>query len=489
MRRISSKPARNSDVPARDSLRQDIETCRRALSVRPADREAMNNLGAALLGLGEVEEAIRMFGKAISSAPACSALVSNYLLALNYSGRLEPQAVAHAHLTIGRSHFASPTRPHPVPPPGKRKLRVGYVCAGFHFHPAAFFMLPLLDQHDRDRFEIFCYANVARPDDYTARIRKAADHWRDLHGVSDTEAARRIRRDRIDILIDRTGHFEGNRLPLFARRPAPVQVTLPGYPATTGVPAIAYRITDAVADPPGTTEQWHSETLVRLSGPFACYAPPANSPTPILLPDDASRPVTFGSFNGRQKFTRNMLELWAALLRHLPNTRLVVHHAFDGHREVAPEFSAPILRVFRQCGVDAARIAFLGCLPLDEHLRAFHQVDLILDTYPYNGMTTTCESLWMGVPVITLAGPHHAARVSASFLTAAGADEWIAQTPQQYFDLALRFGRDRSRLRRARLSLINRVRKCPLFNAKSYTSKLERAYLDMFRRQIQAPVN
>ena len=465
-----------------------VEQYVRALAIRPNFPEALNNLGEALLSVGRVDDAIRQFGKALTIMPISPEIASNYLCALNYSDRLEPDMVARVHLEIAARTFASvKTRARRrTPTEDLARVRIGYVCGALHFHPAAFFMLPLLENHDRSRFEIYCYANVANPDAYTARLRRASDHWRDIFRVSDREVAKRIRRDRIDLLIDRTGHFADNRLPVFAYHAAPVQIALPGYPATTGLPSMDFRITDTVADPKGTTERWYTERLIRLSGPFACYQPPVEAPLPSALPADTAGHVTFGSFNNRQKLTERMLMLWATVLRSIPGSRLLLHHTFNGLAEVNSDFRDPIIRVFHSQGIETSRLEFLGSLPFVDHLAAFHKVDVMLDSYPYNGMTTTCESLWMSVPVISLAGVHHASRVGASFLTAVRAGSWVAETPDQYLSLAIVMGRDLAMLRRTRETLRDQMRFSPLTSARSYTRALEKAYLKVLGTSSQS---
>src|SRR6185369_4920000 len=264
---------------------------------------------------------------------------------------------------------------------------------------------------------ITCYANLDRPDQATERLKSLAEQWRDLCQVGDEEAARIIARDGIDILIDLAGHTSGNRLPLLARKPAPLQGTWLGYPDTTGLPELDFRITDRFADPPGATERFHSERLVRLPRSFSCYLPPSSAPPVAALPALAAGRVTFGSFNNLAKVAPEVISLWARVLLALPGSRLLMKC-----KPLAdPEICARLRAGFEREGVAAERVELHpGNASAGDHLAQYHRVDIALDTFPYHGTTTSCEALWMGVPVVTLAGTRHASRTGVSILSNCG---------------------------------------------------------------------
>jgi predicted O-linked N-acetylglucosamine transferase (SPINDLY family) len=360
------------------------------------------------------------------------------------------------------------------------RMRLGYLSANFGLNPEGFFTLPFLEAHDHSRVEVFCYSN--RVDDiWTPRFRKAADQWREIWGQPDELIAAQIERDSIDILVDLSGHFEGGRLPLFARSPAPIQISFPTYPATTGLPAIQYRITDRWTDEPGQTESLHSEKLIRLDRCYCCYAPPGDAPEVGPLPALRKGFVTFGVFNRAQKITDRMLRVWGTIVRETPGSRILFHHVYNGAQPVQPEFREPMLRVLAEAGVSADRVEFVGLRsPVDVHLAVFNQVDISLDTFPYHGMTTTCESFWMGVPVVTLAGGSHVSRVGVSLNASLGLERFTAATEEQYARIASEAAEDLESLARLRCSLREDMRRSPLTDARGYARSLEDAYEAMW---------
>ena len=272
--------------------------------------------------------------------------------------------------------------------------------------------MPLFEAHDRDQIEIYCYSSGSRTDRIADRFRALADRWVSIVGVTDDISARRIKADGIDILIDLAGHTNNNRLRLFARKPAPVQVSWLGYPNTTGLPQIDYRITDAIADPYGDADELHTEKLVRLEGGFLCYRNDEYS-SPVETSPQPQRRVTLGSFNTLAKVTAQVLDTWTEILNVVPDSRLVLKARSLGNEEAR----TACLEQFVDRGVAPERIELFGPLPdAADHLRLYTSLDIALDPFPYNGTTTTCEALWMGVPVITLRGKRHAGRVSASIL-------------------------------------------------------------------------
>jgi len=365
--------------------------------------------------------------------------------------------------------------------PTGRRLRVGYVSPDFVRQPVPSFVEPVLAAHDRSEFEVLCYTSGKQEDEITRRLRSLCDVWRDISWLPDQNSADRIRADGIDILVDLAGHAAGGRLLLFARKPAPVQVTWLGYPNTTGLDTMDYRLTDAVADPEGVTDRFHTEGLVRLPAGFLCYAPSPESPEVTDSPQMKTGHVTFGCFNNLAKVTPGLITLWSEILRAQPGARLVLEadglsagsscrnlrEQFEGHG-IAPE------------RIDLRAPEFPAARPLEK----FQQIDIGLDTFPYNGTTTTCEALWMGVPVVTLAGSTHASRAGASILSSIELSEFVATTPARYVEIALQLASDAGKRRTLRTGMRARMRASPLLDAPRFTRALEAVYRDMWRKKF-----
>ncbi len=456
-----------------------IGALREALELAPACPPILNELANALLSVCRADESISVLSRAQQLAPSLPALQSNLLFTLLYSPNISPEDIAAAHRRWGEQ-FSRVKRPPPWCRRGR--VRLGYVSGAFCRDPEVFFTAPLLRLHDRKRFEVFCYSNVAQPDEVTGRIRGLADRWRDISAMSDELAAQRIRDDRIDILIDCSGHFAESRLLLFALRPAPNQVSFPTYPATTGLTEIDYRFTDSHLDPEGLSDHIYTERLVRLPRPFVSYDAPSYGPRPAVRP--VTEDLTFGCFNRFHKLSEFVIDLWSSILREAPRSRLLLHNGFGGCPVVPGDFREPILNWFNARGVSPDRIAFEGALPFREHLRMFNRIDIALDTFPYHGMTTSCESLWMGVPLVTLAGRAFASRVGVSLLSATGLKDWIACSPDEYVAIAIRAAAKRAELSLLRPSLRDAVRRS-FANKARYTAAIEEAYTAMNREAVE----
>ncbi len=489
-----------------------VEQFEQALVRAPTFAAAWNNLGNTLSEMGRLVEAEAAFGELVRRAPSTPTWHLNHARTLTLLGRaaeaveagrralrLQPEnAVAHSNLLLDLHYlddvsadaifaehrrwaerFAPAVPPAPVADPDPaRKLRIGYVSADLYAHAVANFLAPVLGRHDRANYSVFVYANLKHEDQATARLRQEADGWCAIREMDDEEAAAQVRADRIDILVDLSGHMAGNRLLLFARKPAPIQATWLGYPDTTGLDAIDYRLSDAVADPPGEADRFCSETLVRLASGFHCYHPPDDAPMPAVRPADAS--VAFGSFNNYAKVSPACLRLWGRLLEVVPEARLVLKAKSLGDEQTRET----VRRRFADIGVNPSRLRVLPPVTTRrEHLAAYGEVDIALDTYPYHGTTTTFEALWMGVPVVTLLGSTHAARVGASILTHAGLTEWIATSPEKYVELAASRARDVGALRARRPQLRGRISATPLLDAEGFAGKLEEVYRRWWRRR------
>jgi predicted O-linked N-acetylglucosamine transferase (SPINDLY family) len=354
---------------------------------------------------------------------------------------------------------------------------VGYVSPDFRSHAAAFFLEPLLAHHDPDQVETFCYAELTAPDERTAQLQKLAGHWRPTRGLSDARLAARVREDGIDVLVDLAGHTAGNRLLAFARRPAPVQVSYLGYAGTTGLDAIGYRLTDAVTDPPAEPS-CHSEELVRLPGPFCCYAPPARVPLSTGLPSRRLGAVTFASLHKLDKLNDRVVDLWCQVLQDVPGARLLLARN-TLHGPTAGYWHEQ----FTCRGIPAERVVIRRVEPVGmQHLRAYDEVDILLDTFPWCGHTTAYEALWMGVPVVTLRGDRHAGRMTASVLTYLGLSEWIADTPDDYRRVAAELARSAARRAVWRGGLRAGLLASPLCDGPAFVRDLEAAYRRLWRR-------
>lgn len=447
-----------------------------SLRIRP-DAAGWSDLGTIYSSLGRIRASQRCFERALALAPGDVRYRSNCAVSYLYRSDLPADDIARGHRGLFRS-LAGGVEVGPRPNRGGGPLRVGYVAADFRLRPLVFFLLSLLGHRNRRDFVTICYSNTRKEDEYTAMIGQLVDIWRSIRGMDDAAAASLVRSDGVDILVDCTGHFEGGRPGLFAQRPAPVQVLLLGYPATTGVPGITHRIVDRITDPPGTTESLHTETLVRLNGPYACYTPPARTPDPGPLPARQNGYLTFGCAQKRDKITARMLALWARILDAVPGSRLAFHHVFAGRPRAV---RAPVERFLERRGIAPERIVWLGPADHYEHLRRLSTFDIALDTYPFNGMATTCECLWMGVPVVSLAGSSHLSRVGLSFLTAMGAGEWVAACEEDYIRKAVGLARDWAALEEIRRTLRARVERSALMDAPAYAAEVEAAFREIWR--------
>jgi len=451
----------------------------RAIAQDPADATAYNNRGNALRCQQRLPDAIASLRKALVLKPDYAGARSNLLLSLNYAEHSQRVLYSEA-LQFDEQHAAAllpRERRFSNNPDPKRRLRVGYVSADFRRHSVAYFLKGVLERRDRAGPEVFCYANVERPDELTAMFRSTADQWRPIFGLSDEEVTRQVESDSVDILVDLSGHTAGNRLLVFARKPAPVQVSWLGYPNTTGMRAMDYRLTDAIADPPGEADELHTESLVRLAGGFLCYQPDGALPTTGA--PRADERVTFGSFNTLAKVTPEVIAVWSEILHGVPGSRLLLKSESLDEEETQGRF----LALFARHGVAAGRLELRAPIADHrQHLEFYERVDMALDPFPYNGTTTTCEALSMGVPVVALRGQRHAARVGASLLTHAGLGEWVAGSTQDYVNLAVRQAADRTRLAALRPVIRAAFAASTVTDCARLSAGLEQAYRDMWVR-------
>lgn len=452
-------------------ISEAIAAYRQALALNPKHFSALANLALAQLESGETREAIATYQRALAEAPQAAELRSNLLLALNYSAEVPADAVFRHHREWDETHGQVTRLPSFPRPSSEGRLRIGYVSGDLRSHPVAHFLLPLLAAHRRDRVSVTCYSNTAREDATTAQLRRHADAWHDIQKISDDAAARAIAIDGIDVLIDLSGHTAGNRLGIFARKPAPLQATWLGYPNTTGLSAIDLRITDEIADPPGDADKLHSETLLRLPR-FLCYDAPRDGPAVTPLPALANGYVTLGSFNNSMKVTPATVALWAEILAALPTARLLLKSPLFTDDGIRARYEA----LFTQRGISRERLELLCAVPDPrDHLALYGRVDIALDSFPYNGTTTTCEALWMGCPVVSLVGDRHAGRVGASLLSAAGLPQFIARNATEYKAKVIVLAAELENLAELRQGLRAQLAASPLCDGPAFAVSFEDA--------------
>jgi protein O-GlcNAc transferase len=457
-------------------LDEAISALRTAIQLKPDLAEAHNNLGNLLRNAGRVDEAVESFRQAIRLRPDKTSSHSNLLAVLHYHPDYDAAMIQAEHARWNQRHaepLKTQIKPHNNDRDPGRRLKVGYVSADFCRHPVGLFMVPLLAHHDRGCVEVFCYSGVRAPDEITVKLRQSAHVWRDAAELSDEQLAAQIRDDRIDILVDLSLHTAGNRLLVFARKPAPVQVTWLGYPGTTGLTAMDYRLTDPQLDPPGENE-WYSEKSVRLPRTFWCYEPIQPTLQVNSLPAAEAGHVTFGSLNNFAKVTSAALDLWAGILSAVGRSRLAIHSPPGAHR-------AGLIERFRRLGIDPSRLEFLARTSLLDYLQQYHRIDVALDPFPCGGGTTTCDALWMGVPTVTLRGRTAVGRMGVSILSNVGLHDWIAETPEQYVSIAVRMAGDLTKLAELRSELRKKMERSPLMNAKLFAADMEGAYRQMWK--------
>lgn len=456
---------------------QAVEYCRKGLEQDPKSGALYGNMATALGHQGRMSEALAASRKAVALRPESASEFSNLLYGLNRVPDYDPATLFEEHLEWARRHAEPLTAlaaAHTNDPTRNRTLRVGYASPYFREHAVNFFTEPLITAHNHGEFEIFCYSDARDSDNATRRLQAAADHWRDVRSKSDKQLAELVRADAIDILVDLTGHINGSRLAVFARKPAPVQVTYIGYQNTTGMSAMDYRLTDELADPPGETDKYYTEKLVRLSGAFFCYRPADEVPDVTPLPARQSGRVTFGSFNNFNKVTPPTLRAWLEILARVPDSRLLVLASLGGHVE------RHIDELARKRGLDPARIELFQKRPRDEYYQLVQQADIALDPFPFNGHTTTCDAVWLGVPVVMLLGRMYAQRFGASVLANVGLGDLVAHSVDEYVELAVGLAGDLDRLAELRSQLRPRMAGSVLMDFQGFARKVEAAYRQMW---------
>ena len=450
------------------------ECLRHAVALKPNWHLAHSNLGTVFNQLGQAEHAAECFRRALELKPDYHPAHSNLLFTLNYLPGTDRAALFAEHRRFDTQFcqgFSDLISLHQNTIEPERRLRIGFVSGDLREHSVAHFIAPVFTRHDAAAFEIFCYANQTVSDGVTARLRETVEHWREVAGLSDEELADAIRRDRIDILVDLSGHTARHRLLVFARKPAPIQVSMIGYMQTTGLSAMDYRITDEHLDPTGVSDPFNTEKLIRLPAGAAAFQTPIDSPRVNELPALSNGHVTFASFNNLAKVSPAAVAAWAEILRRQPNAQLLV----------VGRAGNSLQSDFEKHGISADRLDFRDRLPMREFLELHHQVDFLLDTFPYNGGTTSLLALWMGVPMVTLAGEGTVSRTGAGILQGVGLSRLVASSVEEYVTLAVSETSGLAALATLRQSL--RAKLLPsLEDPGIFTSQLEGAFRDIWRK-------
>jgi predicted O-linked N-acetylglucosamine transferase (SPINDLY family) len=459
-------------------LDEAVTVLREAIALRPGHAGAHNNLGSVLLAQGRVNEAIAELRRAVELQPDLAEAHSGTINCLHHQPGVEAQSIFRESSRWNEIH-ARPLRgsaqPYPNGSDPERRLRVGYVSAHFRHHAIGRALMPLLREHDHERFEIFCFAGVSAPDDPTRQFQGYADQWHSLVGLTEQEAADLIRREQIDILVDVEQHTAHHHLLVFARKPAPVQVSYIGYPASTGLETVDYRISDRYLEGGSAVEAYGTRERVCLIDSFWCYDAPGIDIPVSPLPALEGGAVTFGCLNNFTKINDAVLALWARVLQRVEGSKLMMLSPAGSHREATVER-------FQQLGVAPARVEFFERKPVGEYLRLYHQIDIGLDTFPYNGHTTSLDAFWMGVPVLGLVGGLPVARAGLSNLMNLGLPELVVTTEDDYVRLAAELAGDLPRLAQIRATLRKRMESSVLMDAPRYARQVEEAYQMMWRR-------
>jgi predicted O-linked N-acetylglucosamine transferase (SPINDLY family) len=458
------------------------QLARAIIERRPEHAEGHHMLGFTLAYQGRIEQAVAEFQEAHRLSPSSGPVISNALFASLYSDRRSAQDILALHRELGAK--IEPARPARTEwknsriPEGRgpgRRLRIGYLSPDFRTHPVSMFFEPVLAHHDRANFEVICYSTTSAPDALTDRLKAHASLWRDCSGWSNLKIADLIEFDGVDILVDLAGHTAQNRAGVMRAKPAPVQALYIGYPGTTGLPEMDYLVADARLCPPGS-ERYYSEKIARVEGSFWCYQPPRTAPPVSPPPAARNGYVTFGSYNALQKLTDVTFELWINVLRAVPSSRLALKSLTFADEPAR----AATHRCFVGAGIAPERIAVLPPTDPARFLAEYGRLDIALDPCPYNGGTTTCEALWMGVPVVTLAGERFCARMGLALLENVGLPELVARTPDDYVRIATELAADLPRLAALRASLRDRMAASPICDAPRAARELEAAYRAMW---------
>lgn len=458
---------------------QAVQSFLLVLSLDPDNIDARKGLASCYVALGDTDVCIPLYRKVLEMEPESWQLRSGMLFAMQYDPAIPNEKVLEEHLEFGRQ-----VREHVGPPMGRqefpnarttaRKLKIGYLSADFRGHVVMKFVEDVITSHDPQRFEVFCITPHAREDETTRRIRQKVDHWRDISAMEDADAAELLRQDELDIVVDLMGNSSVQKLPLLGRRIAPVQMTWCGYSGTTGVDTIDYIVVDDIIAPPRERAFFVEEPL-RLPNSYVCFNP-RECPDIGPLPFERNGYITFGCMNNPSKINKYVLSWWAEILKSVKYSRMMMRYHLLGD----PLVDERLARVLRNAGIPPERVDMKA--GGRDFLSAYNDVDIALDSFPYNGTTTTCEALWMGVPVITLRGDRFVARVGASLLTHTGMGDLVAQNPKEYIEKAVALAFDTDRLTRFREEARDILPTTPVYDPRAFVKGLEEAYVRVFER-------
>lgn len=456
---------------------QALEILDRLLHGQPDDPMALVNQADAYCRIGQADRAIAAMRSALQHWPQRFDIRSSLLFEMNYSSACRSDQLVAAHIEFGE-RCATPHCTPALEQAGARRLRIGYVSGDFYEHVVMRFIEPLLEQHDRTSFDIFCYRTYNYSDQTSQRLFGYQCSWRDCEALADQQICELIRADRIDILVDLSGHSLRNRLPVFARQPCAIQMSYLGYPNTTGLTEIKYRLTDQWADPLDAGDHPQYEQLLRLPRSYFCYRPEAGAPAVGALPAESAGVVTFGCFNNFSKLSDDFVTVAAEVLAAVPGSRLYIKAAPLSETK----FADAVRTRFAALGVSSDRLQLVGWLATNHaHLESYQQIDIALDSFPYNGATTTCEALYMGVPVVTLRGDRHAGRMGCSLLNAVGLSELIAADRHEFVRICKNLAADLGRLGALRNNLRARVEASALMDEPGFVAAVEQVFRGLFQ--------
>jgi len=454
---------------------------KRSLETNPWYAEAFNNLGVLFRDEGKMAEAIFCYDQCIKLNENSRNATQNRLLALNYCND-DNQRVFKAHLDWGTEFekIHHPFESYDVSKDPDKPLRIAYLSPDFFTHSVSYFIKGILCNHDQNNFTIYCYSNVVKEDNVTLHLKSCVPKWRNIYGIPSSEAAKMIYDDKIDILVELTGHTAGNRLDVVAKKPAPIQITYLGYPNTTGLKRVDYRLTDSVADPVDT-QQPFTEELIRLPHCFLSYMVPEDIPAVSPAPVSETNYITFGSFNNLAKITPQVFFLWYKILRQVPNSRIVM----KCKPFVSYAVKQRVLNIFARNGIEGSRVELLPLVQNNlEHLNSYNRIDICLDTWPFTGTTTICESLLMGVPVITLRGHCHSHNMAASILQEVSLSEWIANSEEEYLRIAVEMAKKSEYITNLRAKLRDMFLETSICKCEEFTRQLEDTYRELWQQYL-----
>jgi len=436
------------------------------------------NLSQAYRLIGCMDEAVSHIKKVITLEPESTVAQSNLLLYLNYCPNVSSDELFDYHQQWGKGFAIKPKKQlqfsnYPDP---DRPIRIAYISPDFRGHPVGYFIEPALVQYDAKQFEIYCYAHVANPDQTTQVIQNHVDTFYQIHTMDDLHLANQIRTDGIDILIDLAGHTANSRIRVMAYQAAPIQVTYLGYPTTSGLKHIDYRLTDAAIDPKGISDSWYTEQLIHLDSCFFCLSPLGDSVPISRLPALHNKMFCFGAFHNTSKVSDTIIKLWSKVLAQIPESQILLQAAAYDDPDIVRYFQS----CFEKYGIKRHRVQCMGTLPFEQYLKLHHQIDIMLDTQPWTGHTTSCHALWMGIPVLTLAGKRHASRIGQRLMLALNLPEWVAKDHQDFVKKAVQFAMDRNGLDILRQNMRTRILESGISDRKQYVHSLEQVFRQLW---------